>query len=185
MPPDNGSNHIFKYINAKLPHLHSQLAATAVANNAMLLLQAVEQYLGSLNTWPLSVIFSLFAESPSPRVVEYLTEFFAGIALPKTLAYRLYSACNPKAANELVRQLFYARYSLWHSYDTVQRHSMYYDVRMKKLVRRNVPYLPDFVDDGEDPIPVPGLQSPRLGVENTRTAMMINPALQLLRQEVL
>ena len=119
------------------------------------------------------------------RVVEYLTEFFAGNALPKTLAYRLYRACNPKAANELVRQLFYARFSLWHSSDNVRRHSMYYRVRMKKSVRRNVPYLPDFLDDREDPILVPGLQAPRLGVENTPTSMMINAAFQLLRKEVL
>jgi len=151
----------------------------------MFLLQAVEQYLGSINTWPSSIIFSLFAETASPRVVGYLTEFFAGNDVPKTLAYRLYSTCNPEAANEIVRQLFYARFSLWRSSDTVRRHSMYYDVRMKKLVRRNVPYLPDFLDGREDPIPVPGLPAPRLGVENTPTLLMINAALQLLREEVL
>ena len=122
---------------------HSPLTAiTANANAnaaAMSLLQAAQQYLGSINTWPSSIIFSLFAETPSPTIVGYLTEFFAGNDVPKTLAYRLYSACNPEAANELVRQLFYARFCLWHSSDTVRRHSMYYDVRMKKLVRRNVP----------------------------------------------
>jgi len=137
---------------------------TANANAAaMSLLQAAEQYLGSINTWPSSIIFSLFAETPSPTIVEYLTEFFAGNDVPKT--YRLYSTCNPEAANELVRQLFYARFFLWHSSDTVRRHSMYYDVRMKKLVRRNVPYLPELLE--ENPVPVPGLQAPRLGVGRT------------------
>jgi len=121
----------------------------------MLLLQVVGQYLGSINTWPASIIFSLFAETPSPRFVEYLKEFFARNALPKTLAYRLYSAFNPEAANELVRQLFYARFFLWHSSDTVRRHSMYYDVRMKKLVRCNVPYSAELLE--ENPVPVPGL----------------------------
>jgi len=85
-------------------HKYTQ-SLTAIAANAnaaaMSLLQVVEQYLGSINTWPASITFSLFAETPSPRVVEYLTEFFAGNALPKTLAYRLYSACYPEAANEL------------------------------------------------------------------------------------
>ena len=84
----------------------------------MFLLQAVEQYMGSLNTWPASIITYLFAETPSPPVVEELTAFFAGNDVPTTLACRLYRACNPEAANELVRQLFYARFSLWHS-DTV------------------------------------------------------------------
>jgi len=149
----------------------------------MFLLQAVEQYMGSLNTWPASIITYLFAETPSPPVVEYLTAFFASNDVPTTLAYRLYRACNPKAANELVRQLFYIRYSLWHTSDTVRRHSMYYDVRMKKLVRRNVPYSTELLK--ENLVPVPGWPGPKLGVENTATLMMINAALQLVRQEVL
>ena len=60
---------------------------------------------------------------------------------------------------------------------------MYYDVRMKKLVRRNVPYSTELLE--ESPVPVPGLRPPRLGVENTPTLLMINAALQLLREEVL
>jgi len=97
-----------------LPNTHSQLTvmgANAIAT-AMSPLQAAEQHLGSINTWPSCITFSLFAETASPRVIEYLTDVFSGNALPKILAYRLYSACNPEAANELVRQLFYARFSL-------------------------------------------------------------------------
>ena len=62
---------------------------------------------------------------------------------------------------------------------------MYYDVRMKKLVRRNVPYSAEPLVLEENPVPVPGLQDPRLGVENTPTPLMINAALQVLRREVL
>jgi len=170
-------------------HTHSQLtamAAAAAANAnaaAMSPLQAAEQFLGSINTWPSSIIFSLFAETPSPSVIEYLTDIFSGNALPKTLAYKLYSTCNPEAANELVRQLFYTRFSLWHSSDTVRRNSLYYDLHLKKLVRRNVKYLPELPE--EKPVPVPGLPAPRLGVQNTPTPLMINAALQVLRREVL
>ena len=142
----------------------------------MFLLQVVEQYLGSLNTWPAHVITYLFAETPSPPVVEYFTAFFAVNGVPTTLAYRLYKACNTEQANELVRQLFYTRYSLWHTSDTVRRHSMYYDVRMKKLVRRNVPYSTELLE--ENTVPVSGLRAPRLGVENTATPLMINASLQ-------
>jgi len=141
----------------------------------MLLLQAVGQYLGSINTWPACIITNLFAETPSLPVVEYLTAFFAGNDVPTSLAYRLYKACNPEAANDLVRQVFYTRYSLWHASPTVRRHSMYYDVCMKKLVRRNVPYSTELLE--ESPVPVPGLRPPRLGVENTPTLLMINAAL--------
>jgi len=56
----------------------------------MFLLQAGEQYLGSLNTWPASIITYLFAETPSPPVVEELTAFYAGNDVPTTLAYILH-----------------------------------------------------------------------------------------------
>jgi len=148
-------------------------------------LQAVEQYLGSINTWPAYIKTYLFAETPSPRVVQELTAFFAGNAVPKTLAYRLHSARNPEAAKELVRQLFYALLSLWHSSDTVRRHSMYYDVRIKKHVLLNVPYSTELCDLGDNPVPVPGWPAPKLGVENTATRMMINAALRLVSQKQL
>ena len=60
---------------------------------------------------------------------------------------------------------------------------MYNDVRMKKLVRRNVPYSTELLE--ENPVPVPSLRASRLGVENTPTPLMINAALQLVRQELL
>jgi len=87
------------------------MAATVAAAAAMSPLQAAEKHLGSIHTWPSSIIFSLFTDTQSPSVIEYLTDFFSGNALPKTLAFRLYSTCNPEAANELVRQLFYTRFS--------------------------------------------------------------------------
>jgi len=60
---------------------------------------------------------------------------------------------------------------------------MYYDVCMKKLVRRYVPYSAELLE--ENPVPVPGLPAPRLGVENTPTSLMIIAALQQLRRKVL
>jgi len=147
----------------------------------MFLLQAVEQYLGSTDMWPSSIIQRLFAETSSQAVIEDLTAFFAGNGVPQTLAYRLYRTCNPAAANELARQLFYTRFSLWHTPDTVRRHSMYYDIRMKKLVC--LTYVLDFFDDDREiPIPEPGLPTPKLGVQNTDTPLMINTALELVRQ---
>jgi len=151
----------------------------------MSLLQAVEQYLGSIDTWPSSIIYRLFAETPSPPIIEDLVAFFAGNGVPQTLAFRLYRACNPPAANELVRQLFYTRFSLWHTSDKVRRHTHYYDVLIKKLVLLHVPYSTGLLAIREHPVPVPGLPAPRLGVQNTATPVMINTTLQLVRQEQL
>ena len=92
----------------------------------MLLLQAVEQYLGSINTWPACIITNLFAEIPSLPVVEYLTAFFAGNVNPTTLAYTLYKACNPEAANELVHQLFHTHVILCGTHLTPSDDTMYY-----------------------------------------------------------
>jgi len=148
----------------------------------MFLLDAVEEYLGSIDSWPSPIIFDLFAENPKSAVIERLTSFFAGNEVPQTLAYRLYSACNPLAADDLVRRLFSTSFSLWRSSDVVRRHSMYYDVRIKKLVRRDVPYLPSLLDLREKAVPVPGLQETKLGVHNTATPTVINAALQSVRQ---
>jgi len=99
---------------------------------AMSLLQAIEDHLGSIYTWPVSIINYLFVDTPTPSVVEELTAFFAGNGVPQTLSYRLYRACNPPATNEFLRQLFYTRYSLWHTSDTFRHLTSYYDVRIKK-----------------------------------------------------
>ena len=61
---------------------------TAIVSNT------VENYLGDVSTWLSYIITYLFAETSSPRVVEELTAFFAGNGVPKTLAYKLYRACN-------------------------------------------------------------------------------------------
>ena len=116
------------------------------------------------------------------RNAEELTTFFAGNGVLKTLAYKLYCVCNDKAKAEFVRQLFSTRFSLWHSSDTFRRHSMYYDVRIKKHVRLHVPYFTALLAIKEKPVKVPGLRAPKLGVQNTATPAMINAALRLVRQ---
>jgi len=89
----------------------------------MSLLQAVEDHLGSIDTWPSYIIQYLFVDTPTPQVVEELTAFFIGNCVPMALAYRLYHACNPTTTNELVRELFYSRYFIWQTSKTVRRMS--------------------------------------------------------------
>jgi len=168
-----------------MPHSNKYTQSfTFIVSNTivMSLLQAVEHYLGNVDTWPSYIITYLFAETPSPAVVEELTAFFAGNGVPRTLPYKLYRACNDKATAELVRQLFYTRFSLWHSSDTVRRHSMYYDVRIKKHVRLHVPYFTELLAMKEKPVKVPGLSVPKLGVQNTATPAIIHAALRLVSQ---
>ena len=63
---------------------HSQITSIVSNTVVMSLLQVVERYLGGVDTWSSNTITYLFAETPSPRVDEELTEFFAGNGVPKT-----------------------------------------------------------------------------------------------------
>jgi hypothetical protein len=96
----------------------------------MSLLQAVEDHLGTIDTWPSYIIRYLFFDTPTPQVVEEVTASFICNGVPKTLACRLYHACNPRIKNDLVRELFYLRYFIWQTSKTVRRMSRYYDVCM-------------------------------------------------------
>jgi hypothetical protein len=77
------------------------------------LLHVVESHLGPIDTWPSYIIEYLFVDTPTPEVVKDLTAFFFGNGVSKTLAYRLYHACNPTTTTETVRELFYLRYFVW------------------------------------------------------------------------
>ena len=117
--------------------------------------------------------------------MEELTAFFIGNCVPVALAYRLYHACNPTTTNELVRQLFYTRYSIWQTSDTFRRTYWYYDVRMRKHVRLQVPYSTQLLAIRENPIPIHGMPAPPLGVHNTATRKLISIMLERVRQEQL
>jgi len=151
----------------------------------MSLLQAIEDHLGSIDTWPSYIIQYLFVDTPTPRVVEELTAFFIGNCVPKALVYRLYHACNPTATNDHVRQLFYMRYSIWQTSKTVRRMSSYYDVRMQKHVRLHVPYSTQLLTYTEIAVPINDLPAPALGIHNTATPKLINIVLERVRHEQL
>jgi len=83
-----------------------------------------------------------------------------------------------------VRHLFYAVFSLWHSSDTVRRHTHYFDVRIKKLVRLNFPYSTELLAIRENPVPLTVLPAPKLGVQNTATPTLILTMLELLQEQL-
>ena len=62
---------------------------------------------------------------------------------------------------------------------------MYYDVRIKKHVRLNVPYSTDLLAIRGNPVAVPGWPALKLGVANTATPTMISAALRLVSQKQL
>jgi len=147
----------------------------------MSLLQAVERYLGGVDTWPSNIITYLFAETPSPRVVEELTTFFAGLKLSPTGSM----ACVIQKRQQNSCSSYYTRGFPCGTSNTVRRHSMYYDVRIKKHVRLNVSYFTELLAIRENAVAVPGWPAPKLRIANAATPAMINVALRLVSQKQL
>jgi len=57
-------------------------------------LRVVEQLLGIVDTWPLSIIRFLFLECPTHRAIKLLSAFFYGNYIPPSLAVKRYELWN-------------------------------------------------------------------------------------------
>ena len=61
---------------------------------APLLLSTVEQALGLIEGWPMSILYMLFIDEPTVLTIEAISAFFYGNGVPVDLAYQMYEACN-------------------------------------------------------------------------------------------
>jgi hypothetical protein len=65
----------------------------------MLLLEAVEEHLGPIDSWPTYIIRYMFTDHPTPvksANLKKVIAFFFGNGVPCALACQLYHACNGK-----------------------------------------------------------------------------------------
>ena len=116
-------------------------------------------------------------------IIKELTAFLFGNGVPESLAYRLYSACNPTTSTVAsVRDLFYMRYFLWQKGKYLHRMAKYFDMTLKKFVYLSGSYYTQF-----DPIgslePVIGWPDPALGIDITSCPNMIKSMLQQVQRE--
>ena len=71
----------------------------------MLLLDAMIQHLGKVDSWPSYILQHLFIDNPSPtrpKKLKRVMAFFFGNSVPLELAYEFYNACNGRHSRFVV-----------------------------------------------------------------------------------
>ena len=143
-------------------------------------MHAVENHLGSIDTWPSYIIRYLFVDTTTPHVVKELSAFFFGNDVPKALAYRLYQACNPTTTKH-VRELFYEWYFIWQKSKYKRHMFMYYNMCMKKFVYLNGSCL-NQLEHVEPVIGVPA-DVPTFCIDNKCCPTPLRSMLERVREE--
>jgi len=126
----------------------------------MPLLDAAENTLGSIETWPSHILEYLFAGTPNLAALDELIAFFYGNGVPCHMAKQLFYACNPKATG-LATVHIYATYSYWDSRSEDEHLAKYYNMRLRRYVYLNgIDVLNTFE-------PVPFEPNEKIGIDNT------------------
>ena len=125
----------------------------------MPLLDAAENILGSIETWPSHILEYLFCETPNLAALDELIAFFYGNGVPCPMANQLFYACNPKATG-LATEHIYATYSYWDSCSE-EHLAKYYNMRLGQYVYMNGIDVPDTFE----PVSFPPYD--KIGIDNT------------------
>ena len=75
-------------------------------------LQAVEDLLGDVGSWPTYVMYNIFVEVPSPSSVKKVAAFMYGNGVPIDIAVECFNACNGQLRS-FVSHPMDTWYSLW------------------------------------------------------------------------
>jgi hypothetical protein len=102
----------------------------------MPLLDAVEDILGSVETWPSHILEYLFCPTQDLTALHDVIAFFYGNGVPCHMAKQLFYACNPNASG-LATERFYTTYSDWDSRSEEAHLASYYNMRLAKYVYLN------------------------------------------------
>lgn len=102
----------------------------------MSLIRAVENRLGSIDTWPTHITEYLFCDVPALSTLEELIAFFFGSGIPCPMACQLYHACNGRVT-AYVTEHFYTTYSFWDSCTYEVHLASYYNMSIQKYVYIN------------------------------------------------
>lgn len=109
----------------------------------MSVLHIVELQLGPIDTWPTFTLEHLFLNAPTPWIATEIAAFFYGNAVPLTLAYELYRACNPHS-DASVLDLLDERYSVWTQSNYVLNLGTFYSMPYKRFVYLSGSYYTHF-----------------------------------------
>jgi hypothetical protein len=132
----------------------------------MPLLDAAENILGSVETWPSRILEYLFCQTPDLAALDEVIAFFYGNGVPNHMAKQLFYACNTKATG-LATEHIYATYAYWDSCPEEIHLAKYYNVRRRKYVYLNGRNVVNTFET------VPFPTSVEIGIDNTPYPTMI------------
>jgi hypothetical protein len=92
----------------------------------MILLQILEFVLGSIETWPATIIKHLFVEEPTLSNIKTLAAFFYGNGIPFYIAHYFYSLRNNRISDQ-ASNIMRTYYVLWHCLKYRSHLGVYYN----------------------------------------------------------
>jgi hypothetical protein len=99
----------------------------------MFLLQYLLSIVEAFESWPTSILRSLFVEEPSRSNVMKLAAFFYGNALVVHIAVRFYVLCNGRRTVTITHHMYAAVFN-WLLSERTPHLAMYYNVRRGRLL---------------------------------------------------
>ena len=143
----------------------------------MLLLDAMIQHLGEINSWPSYILQHLFIDNPSPtrpKKLKRVMAFFFGNSVPLELAYEFYNACNGRHSRFVVEQST-EWYRDWRE-SRYKRHMYeYYSIIFKKVL-----YINGSLWNQHEPV-LPEVTGLEFGIDHTTHPLMIARKLEAIK----
>jgi hypothetical protein len=99
----------------------------------MILLHLLEFVLGSIDTWPTTILNGLFIEAPSLYNIKAVSAFFYGNGLPFHVAHCFYTLCNGHIDHRATA-IMRSYYLLWQCLKYRNHLCIYYNTMFQKMI---------------------------------------------------
>ena len=99
-------------------------------------LQAVEDILGNVESWPSYVIYNIFIQEPCPSRIKKIAAFMCGNGVPLDIAVECFNTCSGLHCS-LVTQTMSKWYSTWDRHPRKKYKAEYYSISFKEWLKIN------------------------------------------------
>jgi hypothetical protein len=145
-------------------------------------LKAVEDKLGSIETWPSYIIEHIFVDKPNARIMRNVAAFMYGNSIELEKAFECYYACNGKRNRTIMEYALKNHYKMWDGPPYMSHEMQYYNMKTKKVVWINGNQNCEM----EVPEMLPEMLRVRIGLEDTQSCeRVVKLAINDIRKMVL
>lgn len=99
----------------------------------MFLLQALESLLGSVETWPTTILKRLFVDESTHSAIKTVSAFLYGNGVPCTIASYFYNLCNEQGGAHTTDTM-QTYYFIWQASIYSSDQSIYYNTALKRFM---------------------------------------------------